>query len=191
MSIGFLDIAIIVVLVLGLVRGAAIGLIRQTTNLVGLALTIILSVTLTRPVGLIIQSETGWPHEASLAVAFLAIFLVVKLATVLVAKSADSAVDALHLGWVNRLSGSLFGGFKAALLLSIVFLVLGLAKWPDHETSRQSSFYDPVAALLPQTWDYVSGKAPILDEYRKKIEVEARQGIERLGVQTPDSTSGR
>jgi len=120
-------------------------------------------------------------------VSFLVIFLVIKLATVLVAKSADGAVETLHLGWVNRLSGSFFGGFKAALLLSTVFLILGFAEWPDNETSGQSSLYGPISTLLPQTWEYVSGKAPILDEYRQKIEEEAREGVEKLGGQIPDA----
>ena len=187
MNIGYLDIAIIIVLLLGLVRGATIGLVKQTTNLVGLILTAILAIALTRPVGQIIQSKTAWPHEASLAVSFLAIFLVVKLATVLIAKSADGAVETLHLSWVNRISGSFFGGFKAALLLSTVFLVLALAEWPDSSTGKQSSLYGPVASMLPRTWEYVSGKAPILNEYRQIIEDEAREGVETLGGQFPDA----
>ena len=46
MNIGYLDIAIIVVLLLGLVRGATIGLVKQTTNLVGLVLTVVGAVVL-------------------------------------------------------------------------------------------------------------------------------------------------
>lgn len=190
MNIGYLDITILVILLLGVVRGGMIGLVRQTTNLFGLALTVILAIALTAPIGQIIESNTGWPHTASLVVSFLAIFLVVKMAAVLVAKSAEGAVDALKLSSVNRAAGGVFGVFKSALLLSAVALVLDLAEIPERAAREESTLYAPVTGLLPQTWEYLSGKAPILDEYRQKIEDEARQGAKKLGGQFPgDSTA--
>jgi membrane protein required for colicin V production len=182
-EIGYLDIAIAIVLLLGVVRGGMIGLVRQTTNVAGLVVTIILAVALTRPVGQIIEANTGWPHEAALVTSFLAIFLVVKLATVLIAKSADGAVDALKLSSVNRVGGGLFGAFKAALLLSGVFVVLDLADIPEPDDRKVSIAYETVSGILPRTWDYMAGKAPILDEYRQKIEDGAREGVETIGAE--------
>jgi membrane protein required for colicin V production len=189
LEIGYIDIAIAIVLLLGLVRGGMIGLVRQTTNAVELVLTVILAIALTRPVGQIIESNTGWPHEAALVLSFLGIFLVVKLATVLIARSGEGAVDALKLSSVNRVGGSVFGVFKAALLLSAVFVVLEMAEIPQQSDKDASFAYSAVSGLLPKTWEYVSGKAPVLDEYRHKIEDSAREGVEALGGAVDNSAN--
>jgi len=180
-DIGYIDVSIAIVLLLGIVRGGMIGLVRQTTNAVGLVLTIILAIALTRPIGQIIEANTGWPHEAALVASFLAIFLVTKLTTVLIARSAEGAVDALKMSSVNRLGGGFFGVFKAAILLSAIFMILEIAELPESVDRRASLAYAPVAGLLPHTWEYLSGKAPVLEEYRQKIEESAKDGVETLG----------
>jgi uncharacterized membrane protein required for colicin V production len=184
-DIGIIDIAILLTLLIGCVRGSMIGFVRQTTDMAGIILTVILAIALTRPVGVMIESYTGWPHGAALATSFLGILLAVKLGTAILAKSADGAVDALHLSSANRAAGVLFSVFKAGLLLSGLFLILNLANWPDPNVRKQSRLYEPVAGLLPDTWTYLSGKAPILNEYKDKIENGAREGVGKLGEQVP------
>jgi len=59
------------------------------------------------------------------------------------------------------------GGFKAVLLLSLLFLVLRVFDLPGPDARRASPLYAPVAELLPAAWDFVVARAP---EARKLVD---------------------
>jgi membrane protein required for colicin V production len=85
-------------------------------------------------------------------------------------------LDALSLSIVNRVFGSAVGGFKAALLLSVAFLVLMEIDFPSDELKQESTLYQPVARVLPETWDAASQHVPdlkrISEQFGRRIESE-------------------
>jgi membrane protein required for colicin V production len=83
---------------------------------------------------------------------FAVVFGGVQLAFFALARLVESLVGAMRLTAVNRMAGGLLGGFKAALLLSVLFVLMARAELPGPEARQQSQLYEPVTQVLPRTW---------------------------------------
>ena len=155
-----LDLIIVAALAVGMARGVWTGVIRQVTGLIGLLLAFVLAVRLMTPVGALVADSIGVSPRVAPIVGFVLVFLVVQIAVVAIARATERLVGVLRLGFVNRLAGGAFGAFKAALLLSVLFLVLAPLSLPDGEARASSVLYEPVAGVLPTAWDTVADHWP-------------------------------
>lgn len=169
-----LDIVILVVIAIGLARGFYSGVIRQAAEIVGIVLSFILALQLMGPLGESISAATGWSQSLARALGFLLIFVAVQVAMYLLARLLERVVGMLRLTVLNRAAGALLGGFKIALFLSIAFLVLGLINVPNESGREASTLYEPVAGLVPKTWDFIAEHLPALkrlsDEFGREVE---------------------
>ena len=155
-----LDLMILLVLVGGMIHGFSTGLIKQVASLAGLVIAFIVSVQLMHPVGGAAADSLGISSEIAPLVGFVLVFLGVQLVVFALAKTVESLVGALHLTGINRLLGGALGAFKAALLASVLFLVLRYVELPSQELQQDSMLYPSVSVLLPGAWDYVSDVLP-------------------------------
>jgi hypothetical protein len=68
-------------------------------------------------------------------------------------------LDAIALGIINRLLGSLFGVFKMALILSVFFVILNAFNerhdFLPEEQIESSLLYQPVADLAPNLFPFL------------------------------------
>ena len=82
----------------------------------------------------------------------LAAFLVLFLATLLVASLLSIALSAIFkkigLGWLNRLLGSIFGLMRGLLIVCICVFLAGLTDAPKDERWRNAMFSAPIEALV-------------------------------------------
>lgn len=146
-----LDWLIVAILVGGLIRGYLVGAVRQVASLVGLAVAFLLSVELMGTVGAVVVSSLGLSSSLAPLAGFTVLFLGIYLIFLILSRFLEQLLDSLSLSVVNRAAGGAVGGFKAALLLSLLFLVLTGMEVPDRQTRRASFLYGPVAGILPQT----------------------------------------
>jgi membrane protein required for colicin V production len=91
---------------------------------------------------------------------FVVIFVGVQLVFLALSRLLEQVLETLSLSLVNRAAGGALGGFKAALLLSVLFLILAGMDMPGKKTRKQSSLYSPVARALPKTLDAASPYFP-------------------------------
>lgn len=164
MSLAPLDWFILIVLTGGLLRGFMVGAVRQITSLLGLVLAFFLSIQFMHPVGDLIVSHLGLSESVGPIVGFAVLFLGIQLLFVALSRLLEQVLETLSLSVVNRAAGGALGGFKAALLLSVLFLVLSAMEVPKQETQEQSILYTPVASTLPKTLDVASPYLPAPDE---------------------------
>ena len=155
-----LDLLILLGLGVGLARGFWTGGVRQAASLLGLVLAFLLALQLMNQVGYLIIGLTGISEQVAPAVGFLVVFVVVQIAIFAIARMLEHVLRMIGLGIVNRFIGGAIGGLKAALLLSILFLVLSAFNIPEPEARRQSELYGPVAGLLPRAWDLAADQWP-------------------------------
>ena len=155
-----LDLLVLAVLAFGLVRGLGTGAIRQVAGIFGLLVAFVLSVELMHPVGEMLMESFRISPDVAPLVGFVLVFMVVQLAVYVLVRVVQGIIGALKLSVIDRVFGGAVGAFKAALLLSVVFLVLDRMGFPDEDTREASSFYDPIAGALPAAWDYVSEQLP-------------------------------
>lgn len=163
MTLASLDWFIIAVLAGGLLRGFMVGAVRQVASLGGLILAFVLSVQFMHPVGAVVVSALGVSEAVGPLVGFVVIFVGVQLLFLAVSRLIERVLETLSLSLVNRAAGGALGGFKAVLLLSVLFLILGTMNVPSHQTRDESVLYPPVAQALPKTLDAASPYLPAAD----------------------------
>jgi len=174
---GYLDIIIAIVLVLGIARGWHTGFILQATNLAGIVLAFVLAVIFMDSLGLLIESRLiDYPGLGTI-LAFLGIFIVVKVGTTFVSKSARSFIDALHLGGIDNLAGGLVGGIKAGIVLSLIFVTTSYFRFPDQKAIQDSSLYKPVYGLVPGAWSFIVDRSDALDDIRDRVERRSEKSV--------------
>lgn len=189
-----LDFFILAGLAGGLVIGLRSGLIKQAMSFVGMLVAFVLSLHLMTPVGEMAAGSLGISEDIAPLVGFVLVFLVVQVAVFGLTKLLEKVVGALKLSSVNRLLGGAVGAFKACLVLSVVFLVLGYVSVPSEETREASAFYAPVSTVLPAAWTFVSDTFPqvakVSEQFNQKIEEEVDAVNVLPQIAPADSTGG-
>lgn len=178
MSLHSLDILILLALAFGIVRGFMTGAIRQVVTLIGTVLAIILAVELMNPVGSAVGAVVGLSERFYPVAGLLAVFLTVQIAVLFAARALESLVKVVRLTIVNRAAGAIVGLGKAALVVSIIFVVLAFFDVPEQDKREASLLYHDVAGVLPTTWDYVSEQIPKVKSMSDRMGREARAVLE-------------
>lgn len=82
----------------------------------------------------------------------LAAFLVLFLATLLVASLLGIAISAIikkiGLGWLDRFLGAIFGVLRGLLIVCILVFLAGLTEFPKDARWRNAMFSAPIEALV-------------------------------------------
>ena len=174
---GYLDILIIVILMLGAAWGWKQGFIHQATNLAGIILAFVLAVIFMDSLGLIIETRLiDYPGLGTI-LAFLGIFILVKIGMKFVSNSAKSFLEALHLGGVDSIAGSVIGAVKAGVILSLVFVTISFFRFPDQKAIQDSNLYTPVYQLVPEVWSFIVDRSDALDDIRNRVERRSQKSV--------------
>ena len=155
-----LDLLVLAVLAFGLVRGLGTGAIQQVASILGLLVAFVLSVELMDEAGALIMESFAVSPDIAPLLGFALVFIAVQVVVFALVRVVKGLVGALKLTAVDRFLGGAVGAFKAALLLSVVFLVLDRFGFPDEDARAASAFYAPIADVLPAAWAYVSETFP-------------------------------
>lgn len=188
MSLTLLDWFIVVVMAGGLARGMYVGAVRQVASIAGLIVAFVVSVQLMHPVGEITAQSLGLSEAAVPLVGFVVVFAGVQLIVFGVARMLESALESLHLSLANRAAGGALGAFKAALLMSVLFLVTTQLNVPDEQSQQESTLYGPVASVLPDTWDYAAAYLPKVKRASDAFGRRVRPALERDPFDEPGSS---
>jgi membrane protein required for colicin V production len=117
------DVVIISILAYGLIRGIFRGLVRELSSIIGV-------------MGGFYAAYTYYPHMSRLLsawitnqaylniISYLLIFAVVIAVVGILAAVIKYLLNIAYLGWVDRISGALFGLLKGALITCVLFIVL-------------------------------------------------------------------
>ena len=189
-----LDLLILVGLTGGLIIGLRSGLIKQVLSFAGMLVAFVLSLHLMTPVGEMAAGSLGISEDIAPLVGFVLVFLGVQVVVFGLTKLLEAVIGALKLSVVNRLLGGAVGAFKACLVLSVVFLVLGYVSVPSEDSREASALYTPISTVLPAAWSYVSDTFPqvakVSEQFSKKIEEEVDAVNVLPQVAPVDSTAG-
>jgi membrane protein required for colicin V production len=154
-----LDIAILVVLAIGLIRGLSDGFVKQTIALLALILAIVFAGQMAVPVrSFLLQHVTGQSFSPQIitAICYILAFVLIIMAISFVGKIIDVAIKLTPAKSLNMLLGGLFGIFIWALSLSILlnlFVIFdtGSTLLP-RRIQEKSILYEPVKSILPTVY---------------------------------------
>lgn len=175
-----IDILLILIVLGGVVLGYRKGIIGQLSSIVSWIVAIVLCYKcgdLVQSIFLaIVPSAAQWPlasitvKTVSLAFAFLIVMLLIRL----VMRLFKGALRTVHLGFIDRLGGSLLFMFKYAFVLSIVLNLL-YAINPDMDTFGTKHMlnnkpYEMTLDLMPRILGSDKMPSDSLKLYRDMIE---------------------
>jgi len=155
----WLDIVILLPLLIGLVRGLMKGLVTEIIAIAAVVLGFIGAKLWGQTFSAWMLQQFTWPQPVCDAVAYALLFLAVTLAMNLVGRLISKLLKAIHLGWVNRLLGGVFGAAKwAAIVLALVFCVNKLDTqfhFLQPELKSTSLLYNRAVIYADKALDYV------------------------------------
>lgn len=142
----WLDCAVIGVFVVSLALGAWRGLVREVLSILGWIIAFLAANLFAGPLGAVMPQVIPTP-ELRVAAAFLAVFAGSLIVTSLVGLLLSKIVNAVGLGGLDRLLGTVFGAARGVLIVLAATLLAGLTSAP-----RQRFWTDSAGgALLART----------------------------------------
>ncbi|PSR00493.1 MAG: colicin V production CvpA [Bacteroidetes bacterium SW_11_64_17] len=183
-----LDWVILLILLGGGIRGYMVGAVRQVGSVLGIVAALLFSVEFMDSVGALVVSSIGLSDTLAPLAGFTVLFLGVYLLFIALSRLVEQVFETLSLSIVNQVLGGAVGGAKAALLLSLLFLVLGGMELPEQKTRADSTFYQPVAELLPRTIEATENWVPAAKEAADQLGRQVRSKVDAVPESPPDST---
>jgi membrane protein required for colicin V production len=172
----YIDFFIIIILIFGLARGFIDGFVKELASLAALILGIWGAIKFSAFTAEKLYDYFDMTGRYVGIIAFIITFIIIVIIIHFVGVIADKLVDAISLGFLNRLLGIVFGLFKTALILSVFFVILNAidAKhaFLPKEKIEQSKFYNPIADIATAIFPII-GEGPFnksFDRFKKKPE---------------------
>jgi membrane protein required for colicin V production len=162
-----LDLLLLAVLGVGMVRGWFTGAVRQIVGVLGWIVGFVLAASLMGPVGSTVVEALGFSERTSPVIGFVVVFVASLAGVMFLGHALRKTLEAVKLGGVDRLGGSLLGAFKAALGLSVFLNVTAFSPLPggepwliSAETRQTSLIHDAIRGVAPATWSVVRRVVP-------------------------------
>ena len=159
-----IDLIILVVVLIGLVRGIMTGGIRQVLSFAGIFLAFIIAARTTDGLGRRLAEGLGVSETLAPIIGFALVFLIIQGIAYGLARTLEKFLEAIKLGALDKVLGGGIGVFKATLVISLVLFLASYVGIPNKETRDASVFYRTVYPVLPATWEFVTGRLPKIKE---------------------------
>ena len=161
-----IDIIILVLVGVGIIQGLMKGFLKQLAAIVGLVAGLLIARALFGVVAEHLVDALGTSVTIAQILSFILIWVVVPLICVLVASVLTKALDAIHLGWLNRLLGGLSGAVKVMLLIGLAIHVL---EYIDRKSEIIGETKKEASALYNPVKDFTDVFFPVLKDVTDKI----------------------
>jgi membrane protein required for colicin V production len=172
----YVDLIIIVLLVFGLARGFINGFIKELASLLALILGIWGAIKLSAFTAERLYDYFNMTGQYVGIIAFLITFVIIVIIIHFIGLLVDKFVEKISLGVLNSLLGLVFGLFKTALILSVIFTVLNAIDAKHHFLPKKqienSRLYNPIADIAPAIFPVIGEGSPnrSFDRIKKKPE---------------------
>lgn len=161
------DILIVTILTYGLIRGIFRGLVREIASIVGILGGFYAAYTYYTRLAALTSDLIENPVYRNI-ISYLVIFSAVVVIVGILAVIIKYLLNIAYLGWVDRVSGALFGLLKAALVVCVLFIVL-TAFLPKGNAFIKDAALSPYVAGTSEVMAKVLSKE-MKDNFTKKIE---------------------
>ena len=154
-----LDFVIIVILLVGAIRGYIKGFFIQSLTLVALFLGIWIGIKFNPVLTGWLVSIFGLNITYAPYISFVVLFILVIVAIHYLGVFFTKVFDKQVIGSLNRIGGLIFGMAKMAFLISIVFFLFQKfdtqEKVLSADSKKQSKLYTPVSKIAPAIFPHL------------------------------------
>jgi len=175
---GFIDVIIIILLLIGLYKGIKNGFFVEIASLVAFVIGVFIAIKFSYLVKDILVNWVDWSPETvqitAFALTIVLVIAIVHLSAALFTKIADFT----FLGWANTLFGGVFGVLKSMLALGIFLTLLQKVNVDNFLISKEkqeaSIFYQPlqdsVVYLFPIVSEWVDEAKESFEETTSNVD---------------------
>jgi membrane protein required for colicin V production len=170
----YIDIIIIVALGFAMVMGFINGLVKEVASLAALILGIWGAIKFSGFTAEKLYDYFDMKGQYVGIVSFLITFGIIVVVIHFIGVLVDKLVDAVALGFINRLLGIAFGLLKSVLIMSVVFVVLNVfderKPFLPKEKIEQSMLYNPISDIAPAIFPIIGegGIYQSFERFKKK-----------------------
>jgi membrane protein required for colicin V production len=172
----WIDAIIVIILILSLVTGFINGFVKEVASLAALILGIWGAIKFSAFTAEKLYDYFDMTGRYVGVIAFIVTFGIIVVIIHFVGILADKIIDAVSLGFINRLLGIVFGLIKSVLIMSVFFSVLNAIdarnSFLPKTTIEQSKFYSPISDIAPAIFPIIGegGFNRSFDRFKKKPE---------------------
>ncbi|HET8573513.1 MAG TPA: CvpA family protein [Edaphocola sp.] len=141
-------------------RGVILALFSVAALLVGIVAATKLSGTI---IVLLIDNHPQWARWMPLVI-YVLVFIAVAWLVRLLARGIQRTLEAVAMGWVNRMVGALLYGILMCLLYSVFLWLLTKMNLLSPETITASKTYAVLEPLAPKVFECVGALLPFAKE---------------------------
>ncbi len=141
LSFGIFDIVLVSITLIAAISGFAIGLSRFAFKILGWILTFPIALLFVEPLSSFLREKLNLPPFVLALISYVVLCLVVFLVFKLVGNLLGTALETLHLGWIDSLLGFLTAAVIAVFIVFLLLEVCSLQKFVDFLPLKESSFF--------------------------------------------------
>jgi membrane protein required for colicin V production len=163
--LSYLDIALVLLMIIGAVSGYKQGFLMELIALVGILLGILIGFKLMGTAMLLLDQKFNIDESVLPYVAFGVVFIIVVILVALLGRAMKASIDKSFLGRVDQAAGALLGFFKTAFMLSVVLWIVHSLhiQFPD-KWAAESWIYPKVASIAPNFTSWISEYLPVFKD---------------------------
>jgi len=178
----FIDLIFIVILLWSAYRGFTKGFILQLSTLAALLLGILGAIEFSDVTAGLLEDNFHISPNYINVIAFAVTFIIIVVAIHLLATFIQKLIQAIALGFIDRILGIVFGIAKTAFILSIILVLVNKANdkynFIPREKTNNSYLYQPLSDFAPMIFPYLRFEdlKDGLDQDREKKEEDEAEG---------------
>lgn len=158
--LNWFDILITIALITAFASGFRQGLIRQLINLCGLILGVVFAGQTAKIILPWLLQITHIPHNIASVVSYLMAFAIIMAIIALLGSIIQKFIAIIHLGFFNKLLGSMVSIGTATVVLSLILNVVLMLdpkeKIIKKETKEDSFFFERIQIVIPAIVPYLN-----------------------------------
>jgi len=176
-----LDIFIGLPLIYAIYKGFTKGFIYEAATLVALIVGVYGAIHFSDFTAEVIQDTFNYESQYMEYISFVVTFIVIVIGINLIGRVIDKLVEAVALGFVNRILGVAFGLLKGVILLSIVIHLLNYVNdkfsFISQEKKKESLLYEPMSNISETLFEFFDSD---FSSTKEKIEDKIKEGTESI-----------
>ncbi len=172
----WIDLTIVILLIISVVMGFINGLVKEVASLAALILGIWGAIKFSSFTAEKLYDYFDMTGQYVGIIAFLVTFGLIVVIIHFIGILADKLIQAIALGFVNRLLGMVFGLLKSVLIMSVFFVILNAIDtrkpFLPRQTIEESIFFNPISDIAPSVFPIIGegGFNRSFDRFKKKPE---------------------
>ncbi|MEM6261096.1 MAG: CvpA family protein [Bacteroidota bacterium] len=174
-SLNVFDLIVVGVILFGMYKGYAKGLVKQTVGLIGVAFSALIGFRFYYLLVPFFENNFYLPENIVLLLSFAGVFTITLVVISFASNTLDGLLTKMHLGGISKALGALSGGYLSALALSGLLWALSVVNIPSRASVEDSVTYPHIRTFVVDNLKYGLQVLPVAKEALNKLDNVVRE----------------